>query len=431
MIIAVSPIEIVGITDGGPRSLTAEALAIVERADLLCGGARQLAHFPGHPAERLVIRTGMAALAARLCAAADAGRRVVVLASGDPFLYGIGGTLRRFLAASRLRVYPNVGAAQLAWARIAEPWQDAGLVSVHGRALAPVIDAARRYLKLAILTDDEHTPATVARALLKAGVSDRRAVVCERLGGAAERVVETRLAGLPTQQFDPLNVLLLLTDRGGGTSEATDEVAAETDRRAATTGWIPGLPDEAFAQRFPREGLITKREVRVLSLAALAVHTRPAVIWDVGAGTGSVAIEAALLNPAATVYAIERDAESLEHIRENCARLAARNVAIVAGEAPGVCAGLPAPDAIFVGGSGGALAELIDLAVARLLPGGRLVLNLATLEGLQVAQATLRGHGWPPSITQVSVARGTPVGALTRLHALNPVFIVAAMKGDR
>ncbi len=417
MTIAVSPIEIVGITDGGPRSLTAEALAIVERAELLCGGARQLAHFPGHPAERLVIRAGMAALAARLCAAADAGRRVVVLASGDPFLYGIGGTLRRFLAASRLRVYPNVGAAQLAWARIAEPWQDAGLVSVHGRALAPVIDAARRYPKLAILTDDEHTPATVARALLKAGVSDRRAVVCERLGGEAERVVETRLAGLPTQQFDPLNVLLLLTDRGGDTSEATEGVAAETDMRVATTGWIPGLPDEAFAQRIPREGLITKREVRVLSLAALAVHTRPAVIWDVGAGSGSVAIEA--------------DAESLEHIRENCARLAARNVAVVAGEVPGVCAGLPDPDAIFVGGSGGALAELIDLAVARLLPRGRLVLNLATLEGLQVAQSTLRGHGWPPSITQVSVARGTPVGTLTRLQALNPVFIVAAMKGDQ
>jgi precorrin-6Y C5,15-methyltransferase (decarboxylating) len=430
MTVAVSPIELVGITDGGSRSLTPEALAIVARAELLCGGARQLAHFPRHPAERLVIRTGMAVLAARLRAAADAGRRVVVLASGDPFLYGIGGTLRRFLPASRLRVYPNVGAPQLAWARIAESWQDAGLVSVHGRALAPVIDAARRYPKLAILTDDEHTPATVARALLTAGVSDRRAVVCERLGGEAERVVETRLADLPTQRFDPLNVLLLLTDRGERASEAAGGVVAEADMRVATTGWLPGLPDEAFAQRSPRDGLITKREVRVLSLAALAVQARPAVIWDVGAGSGSVAIEAALLNPGATVYAIERDAQSLGHIRENCARLAARNVAVVEGEAPGVCAGLPDPDAIFVGGSGGALAGLIDLAVARLLPRGRLVLNLATLEGLQVAQSTLRRHGWRPSITQVSVARGVPVGALTRLQALNPVFIVAAMRED-
>lgn len=431
MTIAVSPIEIVGITDGGPWSLTAEALAIVERADLLCGGARQLAHFPGHPAERLVIRTGMEALAVRLCAAADAGHRVVVLASGDPLLYGIGGTLRRFLPASRLRVYPNLGAAQLAWARIAEPWQDAGLVSVHGRALAPVIDAARRYPKLAVLTDDEHTPATVARVLLGAGISDRRAVVCERLGGEAERVVETRLADLPTQRFDPLNVLLLLTDRGERASEAADGVVAEADRRVATTGWLPGLPDEAFVQRIPRDGLITKREVRVLSLAALAVQARPAIIWDVGAGSGSVAIEAALLNPGATVYAIERDAESIGHIRENCARFATRNVAVVAGEAPGVCVGLPDPDAIFVGGSGRALAALIDLAAARLLPHGRLVLNLATLEGLHVAQSTLQRHGWRPSVTQVSVARGVPVGALTRLQSLNPVFIVAAMKGDQ
>jgi len=431
MTIAVSPIEIVGITDGGPGSLTLAATAIVERADLLCGGARQLAHFPGHPAERLVIRTGMEALAARLCAAADAGRRVVVLASGDPFLYGIGGTLRRFLPASRLRIHPNVGAAQLAWARVAEPWQDAGLVSVHGRAIAPVIDAARRYPKLAILTDDEHTPATVARVLLNAGLEDRRAVVCERLGGEAERVVETRLAALPTQNFDPLNILLLLDDREADAGETAGGDAQGTDSRAVAARWWPGLPDEAFARRTPRDGLITKREVRVLSLAALALRAQPAIVWDVGTGSGSVAVEAALLCPAATVYAIERDTESLGHIRENCARFAARNVAVVAGEAPQVCVGLPAPDAIFVGGSGGALAEIIDLAVARLLPGGRLVLNLATLEGLHVAQSTLRRHGWRPSVTQVSIARGMPVGALTRLHALNPVFIVAAMKGDQ
>ncbi len=424
----VSPIEIVGITDGGPRSLAAETAAIVDRADVLCGGERQLALFPHHPAERLVIRTGMDVLAADLRAAADTGRRVVVLASGDPLLYGIGGTLRRYLPADRLRVHPNVGAAQLAWARIAEPWQDAGLASVHGRALAPVVAAARRHRKLAILTDDEHTPAAIARALLDAGLPDRRAVVCERLGGDAERVTETRLADLPGRHFDPLNVLLLLADLEAGGEDPASIRVAGTRRETTPAGWAPGLPDDAFARRPPRDGLITKREVRVLSLAALALRGEREVIWDVGAGSGSVAIEAALLAPAAAIYAIERDPEAVGHVRENCARFAARNVAVVHGAAPGVCAGLPDPDAVFVGGSGGALAAIVDVAVARLAPGGRLVLNLATLEGLHAAQSALRGHGWAPSVTQVSVARGTPVGTLTRLHALNPVFIVVATK---
>ncbi len=241
----VSPIEIVGITDGGSRSLTAEAAAIVDRADVLCGGERQLAFFPRHPAERLVIRSGMDALASRLRAAADAGRRVVVLASGDPLLYGIGGALRRYLPADRLRVHPNVGAAQLAWARIAEPWQDAGLVSVHGRALAPAVAAARCHPKLAILTDDEHTPAAVARALLDAGLPDRRAVVCERLGGDAERITDTRLADLPGRSFDPLNVLLLLADREVGGEGPASGRGGGTGRETTPAGWVPGLPDDA------------------------------------------------------------------------------------------------------------------------------------------------------------------------------------------
>lgn len=409
-------IDIVGVTDGGARSLTAETAALVERADLLCGGERQLAFFPTHPARRLALRGDLAALAACLRDEAAAGRRVVVLASGDPLLYGIAGTLRRYLPAGRLRVHPNVSAVQLAWARVAEPWHDAGLVSVHGRPLDPVVAAARRHDKLAVLTDDVHTPAAVARALLAAGLPDRRAVVCERLGGPDERIVDTTLTALPDQAFDPLNVLLLLPP-----------VARRTGP-PWRGGWVPGLPDDTFARRMPRAGLITKREVRVLGLAALGLDGSVDVVWDVGAGSGSVAIEAALLLPAARVYAIERDPDSVPLIEENRTRFGAVNVTIVAGEAPGACAALPPPDAVFVGGSGGQLAAILALALARLRPGGRLVVNLATLEGLRVAQEALTTGGLRPEVTQVSVARGTAVGELTRLTALNPVFIVAGVK---
>lgn len=409
-------IAILGITDAGTASLLPALAEIVACADVLVGGDRHLAFFPGHPARRIMIRSDMAALAQTLRAEHAAGHKIVVLASGDPLLYGIGSTLRRFFPADALRIYPNVSAVQLAWARIAEPWHDAGIVSAHGRALTPVIDAARRYARLAILTDSDNTPAMIATALLVARLPNRPVVVCERLGGVDERVIRTTLAALPGQTFDPLNVLLLLPADGA-------TIPVITPR-----GWSPGAPDDAFVQRVPERGLITKREVRVLSLAALGLRAGD-ILWDVGAGSGSVAIEAARLVPSARVYAIERDPASLPLIQENCHRFQTENVTLIAGNAPEICVELPDPDAVFVGGSGGLLSAIIATAMARLRFGGRLVVNLATLEGLHEAIAAIRAHGEAPEVMQVSIGRGKAIGANTRLQALNPVFIVSTERG--
>lgn len=434
----------VGVTDGGAASLTPGVLALVERAELLCGGERQLALFAAHPARRLPLQGDLESLAHQLRVEASAGTRVVVLASGDPLLFGIGGTLRRWLPAESLCFHPNVSAAQLAWSRIGEPWQEARTVSAHGRDLAPVLAAALLEERLAILTDAGHTPGLIARELLAAGGADRRAVVCERLGGVGERVIDTRLEALPGQSYDPLNVLLLLAPEARaastvrplaenvsagrvGLAGGQDALLGDPRASVAATGrWAPGLPEDAFARSPERGGLITKRESRVLSLAALGLNDTTAVVWDIGAGTGSVAIEAALLAPHARVFAIERDAECVELIRDNIARFGTGNVTVVVGGAPAACAGLPAPDAIFVGGSGGALETIVAEALRRLPAGGRLVLNLATLEGLQAALASLRAAGCDPEVTQIAVSRGVPVGEQTRLRALNPVFIVAA-----
>ncbi len=404
---------VVGITDAGAASLTPAIADIVGRAEILVGGARHLAFFPDHPARRIAIRSDMATLVETLRAEQAAGRRIVVLASGDPLLYGIGSTLRRFFPADALHIYPNVSAVQLAWARVVEPWHDAGIVSVHGRMLAPMIGAARQHMRLAVLTDGDHTPAAIATALLAAGLPDRPAAVCERLGGPEERVTRTTLAALPEQTFDPLNVLLLLPANEGA-------IPANAPR-----GWLPGAPDDAFAQRAPERGLITKREVRVLSLAALGLRAED-VLWDIGAGSGSVAIEAARHVPSARVYAIERDPVSLALIAENCRRFGTANVSIIAGNAPEACADLPDPDAVFIGGSGGALAAIIATAMARFHVGGRLVINLATLEGLHEAFAAIQAHGETSEVTQISIARGKAIGANTRLQALNPVFIISA-----
>jgi precorrin-6Y C5,15-methyltransferase (decarboxylating) len=183
-----------------------------------------------------------------------------------------------------------------------------------------------------------------------------------------------------------------------------------------------GQPDDAYAHT---RGLITKAEVRAVSVARLAMH-RTAVLWDVGAGSGSVAIEAASLRVAAAVYAIERDAEQLELLRANVRRYTAGNVRIIAGEAPEALAPLPDPDAVFVGGTGGRLPAVLDAATARLRPGGRLVVNLVALDHLAAARERLAADGWTIDVTQISVARSAPVGGSLRLAALNPVFVLTA-----
>jgi precorrin-6Y C5,15-methyltransferase (decarboxylating) len=213
-----------------------------------------------------------------------------------------------------------------------------------------------------------------------------------------------------------LNVLLLV--RG-------DDAPASPGWRAPTT--IPFLHEDAFAKRMPKKGLITKREVRLLSLASLAI--RPdSVVWDIGAGSGSVSIEAALLAPEGRVYAIEVDPEGVAICRENLLAHAVDNVEIIAGRAPEALRDLDTPDAVFVGGSKGSLQEIIEVALDRLAPGGRLVVNAITLENAGEAYQALRARGLVPEVTLLQISRGEPVARYLRYEALNPIQIFAVTK---
>ena len=187
-----------------------------------------------------------------------------------------------------------------------------------------------------------------------------------------------------------------------------------------------GLPDDAFAQKRPHRGLITKSEARAVSLYKLGL-TRGSIVWDVGAGSGSVALEAALIASDGVVYAVERDAESLAMLRRNLQRLGPANVAVTPGDAPAALADLPPPDCVFVGGGGGKLTAILECAAARLNAEGRIVVNLAAMERALQAHACLTALGFDAELTQISAARAKPLpdGAL-RLAAQNPVFIVAA-----
>jgi precorrin-6Y C5,15-methyltransferase (decarboxylating) len=336
-----------------------------------------------------------------------------VLASGDPLFFGIGTRLVARLGAERVEVIPSPSAVQWAFARARLPWDDALLLSTHGRSLAGVAVRLRSARKAAVLTGGPAGPVELARHLGLHGERGLSAWCCEDLCGPGERVRRFPSLEALAEAGDasPLNLVLLVRD---------DPAWRPPPR-------LPFLPEEALEMRRPRAGLVTKREIRAVALGLLGV--RPdAVVWDVGAGSGSVALGAAALAPEGTIFAVERNAESAGHCRENARRLGMDHVVVVEGEAPAALEALPVPDAVFVGGGGAALPAIARAVIERLRPAGRVVLSAITLDTLEDARCALRAAGLVAEVLSVQVARGAPVGGRTRLEPLSPVFLVAGTK---
>lgn len=403
-------IHVVGVGNEGRESLIPRALTLVQRAEVLVGGQRLLDFFPDVPAER--IRIGgkvdeiLAGLAARL-----GEKRIVVLASGDPNFFGITRALLRHIPRESLEILPNVSALQWAFAKAREPWEDATFLSVHGRSLERLPDLVRGKPKLCLFTDETHSPPAIARVLLAAGVTGYRAILCENLGGTQERVTETTLAGLAEMEVHPLSTLIL--------------IAAHEVVHGEEPAWAPGLPEDAFDQRKPKLGLITKREIRILSLARLALR-HASVMWDIGAGSGSVAVEAAKIARDSQIFAVEKDAEDIEIIRNNVVRFGVPHVRVLHVKAPEGLNALPDPDAVFVGGTGGQMRAILTLCARRLRDNGRIVVNAITLDNLQEAVATFRDLGWDHEAILVNIARSKPLLGMMGFEALNPVYILTA-----
>jgi len=319
--------------------------------------------------------------------------RVCVLASGDPGFFGIVRVLAERFGAPALEVHPAPPAVALAFARLGLPWDDAVVVSAHGR---PLGDAARRVAaapKAAVLTSADNPPQNVGRELVRLGASHRRVAVCSRLGTADEAVTEVDLAGLAGAEWDPLSVVVLLDN---------------PLPTAPVLAW--GLPDATFDHR---RGMVTKAEVRAVALGKLALPAA-GVLWDVGAGSASVAVECALVAPGLQVIAVERDHDDVERAQAN-ATAQRVEVDVVHGSAPEVLGSLPDPDRAFVGGGG---LGVLDAVVDRLAPGGRVVATYAAVDRAAAAAERL-GH-----LVQVQVSRGQrlPDGSF-RLAAENPVFV--------
>ncbi len=404
-------ITLVGIGDDGCAGLSSRAVNAVAAAQVLAGGERQLGFFPQVRGPRIVFQDGLAPALDRIAELAGE-HNVCILASGDPLFFGVGARVIQRFGAEHVEVIPQPSSMQWAFAKAGLKWDDAAFLSVHGRGRQGFLTRIRRVAKAGVFTDGENTPARLAALMAGHGETAWKAWVCENLGGPDERVRTFSVPELAAcADAGPLNVLILL----------------RTDPAWRPPAAIPFLHEDEFAKRMPRKGLITKREVRLLALAALRI--RPdGVVWDIGAGAGSVSIEAAMLAPYGRVYAVEADPEGVEICRENLRAHAIDNVRVIAGRAPGVLADLEAPDAVFVGGSAGAMEEIVGVALERLRPGGRLVAAAITLESAGEVYGALRRRGITPEVTLLQVARAAPLARYLRFEALNPIQLFAAGK---
>ena len=410
---AQAKIQIVGIGDDGVDGMTAQARRLVESAELLLGPASCAGVLPPPLAARLQPVAGLDELVECIEAAGD--RRIVVLASGDPLFYGTARYVCGRLGKDRFEVVPHVSSMQLAFARVKESWEEAFLANLAGQSIERVIERVRGADTAGLFTSEQWPPAAVARALLDEGIDHFQAYVCENLGSPDERVTQGSLADIARETFGPLNVMILV--RKARVADAPGGVGTR----------LFGNPDECFLQSRPKRGLLTPAEVRSLALAELAIKPT-SVVWDVGAGSGSVSLEAARIARDGTVYAIEMDPDDQQLIVENARRFGVANLRPVLGRAPEAWGKLPDPDAIYVGGSGRDVAMLVEQAWGRLAPGGRLVTACNSIENLAAVHALLRARSGAAAYWMVNIARGVEQLDRIRFEAINPVFLIAATK---
>ncbi len=410
-------IVIVGIGDDGMASLTGPARSHLGGADLILGSVATLRLVSDLPARKVVLDADMNAAVAQARDALNA-RRPVLVSGGDPLFYGVARYLCDRLGKEHFEVVPHVSTMQLAFARVKESWEDAYLTSLAGRPLESVLDRIRTAQKVGLFSDDAQPPARVARALLDRGIDYFRAYVCENLGSPDERVTQAELSELATMEFDPLNVLILARKPG------TPDKPGTSPRYR-----LFGNPDDAFRQSQPQGTLVTIAEVRAIALADLDVR-RAAVVWDIGAGSGSVAIEAAQLANEGLVYAIEPNPADLELILANCEAFGVGNVRPVAGRAPEILAALPDPDCVFIGGTGRRVPAVLEAAYARLVPGGRLAVNVASIDNLATAHNAMKALAGAVRVWNISIARGIEQLDRVRFQAVNPSFLLAATKPE-
>ncbi len=376
-------IYIIGIGDDGLEGIVSPARQLLLDAQMLVGAESTLAKVPVGKAERVVVGVNLDEAVERIAAAGD--KRVVVLASGDPLFYGVARYLCDKLDKERLEVWPHVSSMQLAFARVKESWEEAYLTDLANRPLDQVLEKIRSATKVGLFTTEAAPPKAVAKAMLERRIDYFSAYVCENLGSPDERVTQGELAEIAGQDFSPLNVMILIRR-----PDVPDRPRESIGHR------LFGNPDETFLQSKPKQGLLTPAEVRSLALAELDLGPT-SVVWDIGAGSGSVAIEAAQIARGGTVYAVEMDPQDHEMIITNVERFGVTNLVPILGRAPDAWKDLPDADAIFVGGSGAKSAAWSSWPTSACVAAGDWSLTWAASRVCR--RCTQRWFAWPRTST--------------------------------
>jgi len=407
-------VPVIGIGPDGLAGLTTRSRELLLGAEIVFGSEMALRLLPELTAERAVIGTNLPNVVERLRAILGR-KRIALVATGDPLFYGTARYLCEKAGSEHFEVMPHVSSMQLAFARIKESWEEAFLSDLAARPLEDALDKIRTSETVGLFTSEQYQPGRVCAELLGRGIDYFTAFVCENLGGKDERITRGELADIRDMRFDPLNILILKRK-----PNRPDRPRAARLRRF-------GNPDEVFAQTRPKTGLITQAEVRSIALSQLDLHPGD-VFWDVGAGSGSVAIEAAGLVAPGPAFAIEQDPADYHLMMANAETFGVSNLKPIAGTAPEVFSRLPAPDAIFVGGNGGEVARLLEACFAALRPGGRLVTNVGTIEMLTATYAVMKRLGGGVEAILINLSRGVEQLESLRFEAVNPTFLLRVNK---
>jgi precorrin-6B C5,15-methyltransferase / cobalt-precorrin-6B C5,C15-methyltransferase len=390
-------LSIIGIGEDGLAGLSDAARTLIAQASLVVGGRRHLDLVAGATTGETMAwpsppQAGFPAILERR------GRPVVVVATGDPFFYGIGSLLAREVPPDEMICLPGPSAFSLAASRLGWALQDCALVTLHGRALERIIPALQPRNRVLALSWDGTTPAKLAELLVRQGFGETRMTVCEAMGGPQERLRSAIARDFAVADIVPLNLVAFdIPDVPG----------------ARSIPLTPGLPDDWFEH----DGQLTKRDIRAVTLSALAPR-RGELLWDIGAGSGSIGIEWMLADPANRAIAIERDENRAGRVARNAALLGVPDLKIIRGAAPAALDGLPRPDAIFIGG-GSTNDGVIDAAWAALSSGGRLVVNGITIETQAELTRRFKVHGG--DLTMIQISRADPVGGF---HGMRPAMPV-------
>jgi len=397
-------LSIVGIGEDGLQGLSQIAYSLIAQAEVVVGGDRHLAMLPTDDQRQKIIWTSPISASVEEIIRRR-GQSICVLASGDPMCYGIGVTLTRRIPVSEVTIIPAPSAFSLACARLGWSLTEVETLSLNGRPLSLLQSYIYPGARLLILSEGKDTPAVVAEALTNRGYGSSKITVLERMGGSQERIVEGTAASWSETELAALNAIA---------------VNCTADPGVIPLPRLPGLPDNAYHH----DGQLTKQEVRAITLATLA-PTPGELLWDVGAGCGSISIEWMRTHPRCRAIAIEQNSSRLRYIADNAVALGTPNLQTIEGKAPNALKDLSVPDAIFIGG-GVTATGLFDVCWEALRPGGRLVANVVTVEGEQMLFKWHEQVGG--NLTRIAIQRAEPIGKFLGWRAMAPVTQWIAVK---